>query len=187
MAKLFLRFVGEIFFAHKCSKGEFGFSQEVAKGENGMIYLNVEDVARGLGFVEVKINRVAKSVDTSVDNHPTYIMWNRINRYLTDFDYPSVKAGDFIPENIFYLLAMKASNEAAKTFQLKIANEILPTIRKHGMYINPNAPINPNFLRTNRLPCGEGNQRGSSKKLFPFAGNFLFRMFKFTFSDNYKL
>lgn len=53
----------------------------------------------------------------------------------------------FIPENIFYLLAMKASNEAAKTFQLKIANEILPTIRKHGMYINPNAPINPNFLR----------------------------------------
>ena len=176
MAKLFLRFVGEFFFAQKCSKGEFGFSQEVAKGENGMIYLNIEDVARGLGFTQKK-------------NGVEYVKWERVNSYLAEYNFsPLVGNGEntrFIPENIFYLLAMKASNEAAKTFQLKIANEILPTIRKHGMYINPNAPINPNFLRTNRLPCGEGNQRGSSKKLFPFAGNFLFRMFKFTFSNNY--
>lgn len=100
----------------------------------GVAWLNVEDVARGLGFVEVKKNRVAKSVDTSVDNHPTYIMWNRVNGYLAEYDYPPVKAGDFIPENIFYLLAMKANNAVAKAFQLKIANEILPSIRKTGFY-----------------------------------------------------
>lgn len=33
-----------------------------------------------------------------------------------------------------HLLAMKASNEPTKTFQLKIANEILPAIRKTGYY-----------------------------------------------------
>lgn len=108
-------------------------------GENGMIYLNVEDVARGLGFTH---KETKNGVEYST------IRWSTVNNYLADFGFANKLAkGDFIPENIFYLLAMKASNEAAKTFQLKIANEILPTIRKHGMYINPHAPINPNFLR----------------------------------------
>ena len=102
--------------------------------KKNVAWLNVEDVARGLGFVEIKKNRIAKSVDTSVDNRPAYVIWARVNGYLAEYDYPSVKAGDFIPENIFYLLAMKASSEKAKEFQLKIANEILPSIRRHGYY-----------------------------------------------------
>lgn len=93
--------------------------------EKGIAWLNVDDVARGLGFVE------AKKFSTSGEN---YIRWERINGYLTEYDYPPVKAGDFIPENIFYLLAMKANNEMAKKFQLKIANEILPSIRRTGSY-----------------------------------------------------
>ena len=91
----------------------------------GVAWLNAEDVARGLGFVE------ARKFSTSGEN---YVRWERINSYLAEFDYPPVKSGDFIPENIFYLLAMKASNEPAKAFQLKIANEILPAIRKTGYY-----------------------------------------------------
>lgn len=41
----------------------------------------------------------------------------------------------YIPENIFYRLAMKAKNEAAEAFQAKIADEVIPSIRKHGAYM----------------------------------------------------
>ena len=45
----------------------------------------------------------------------------------------------FIPENIFYRLAMKAKNETAERFQALVADEILPSIRKRGMYATPQA------------------------------------------------
>ena len=99
--------------------------------KNSVAWLNVEDVARGLGFVKTE-----EKFSTTSGRNITYetVRWARVNGYLKEYDYPSVKTGDFIPENIFYLLAMKASNEAAKNFQLKIANEILPSIRRHGFY-----------------------------------------------------
>ena len=81
-------------------------------GENGIIFLNLEDVARGLGFVDVK-------------NEIEYIRWNRVEKYLKDFGFATSGENDFIPENIFYLLAMKGKNEIAKNFQLKVANKIL--------------------------------------------------------------
>ncbi len=111
--------------------------------EAGTVFLNIEDVARGLGFVktEEKVSPISgRKIYESV-------RWERINGYLAEYGYPPVKAGDFIPENIFYLLAMKANSATAKTFQLKVANEILPSIRKTGMYINPQATISPEFLR----------------------------------------
>lgn len=43
--------------------------------------------------------------------------------------------GDYIPENIFYRLAMKAKNETAEKFQALVADEIIPSIRKTGGYI----------------------------------------------------
>lgn len=110
---------------------------------NGTIQINIEDVARGLGFT-----RVAASGNEVV-------RWERVNQYLRDFGFMptnghDIKMGDFIPENIFYLLAMKANNEAAKNFQLKIANDILPQVRKHGVYMTPQAAekilFNPDFI-----------------------------------------
>lgn len=41
---------------------------------------------------------------------------------------------EFIPEPIFYRLAMKGNSEAAKRFQDKIAWEVIPSIRKRGYY-----------------------------------------------------
>ena len=62
--------------------------------------------------------------------------WDRIEGYLSEMGFPH-KWGknDFIPENIFYRLAMKAKNEVAEKFQAKVADEIIPSIRKHGGYI----------------------------------------------------
>lgn len=99
-------------------------------GDDGFVYLDAEDVARGLGFIHYE----EKFSPTSGRKNYESIRWERINGYLADFGCPPIHNGDFIPESMFYLLAMKANNETAKKFQLKIANEILPSIRKHGYY-----------------------------------------------------
>ena len=45
---------------------------------------------------------------------------------------------------------MKASNETAQKFQAKVADEILPSIRKHGVYLTAEAAekilFNPDFI-----------------------------------------
>ena len=95
---------------------------------NNVAWINLEDAARGLGFTFV-----AKSGNE-------VIRWNRVNQYLQEFGFcQDVGKESFIPENIFYRLAMKASNAAAQAFQAKIADVILPSIRKHGMYMTYDA------------------------------------------------
>lgn len=102
--------------------------------QNGVTYLRLENVARGLGFTTVAAsgNEVVR--------------WNTVYNYLTDL---KVVAGscngnykgncpDFIPENIFYRLAMKAKNETAEKFQALVADEIIPSIRKNGIYATDN-------------------------------------------------
>lgn len=98
--------------------------------KDGKAYLKLETVARGLGFTQEK-------------NGVEYVRWETVDRYLRELGFPN-KLGkrflvcgrdEFIPENVFYRLAMKAKNEAAEAFQAKIANEVIPSIRKHGGYI----------------------------------------------------
>lgn len=90
---------------------------------NGTAYLKLEAVARGLGFT---------TVATSGNE---VVRWKRVEGYLKDLGVPTCGHDDFIPENIFYRLAMKAKNEVAEKFQAKVADEIIPSIRKHGGYI----------------------------------------------------
>lgn len=93
--------------------------------ENGTAQLNLEDVARGLGF-------------TDNSKGTEYIRWNTVRQYLSDIGSSQLPAKEtFVPENIFYRLAMKARNEVAERFQAKVADEILPSIRKHGAYMTP--------------------------------------------------
>ena len=91
--------------------------------EKGIAYLNLEDVARGLGFIQIKSGK-------------EYIRWERVTEYLKDFSFPTSGENDFIPENIFYKLCMKANNEVERKFQDIVADEILPSIIKNGMYAN---------------------------------------------------
>ncbi|MNW51527.1 Phage antirepressor protein KilAC domain protein [compost metagenome] len=53
---------------------------------------------------------------------------------------------EFIPENAFYRLAMKADNETGRSFQAKVADEILPSIRRTGMYATAELLDNPDLL-----------------------------------------
>ena len=90
--------------------------------KDGSAWLNAEDVARGWGFTQTK-------------NGVEYVKWERVNGYLKEFGFsPQVGKGDFLPENMVYRLGFKASNEVAQAFQAKLADEILPAIRKTGSY-----------------------------------------------------
>lgn len=91
--------------------------------KNGVAQLNLEDVARGLGFTRDK-------------NGTEYVMWDRVEEYLSNFGFHTCveRTETFIPESIFYRLAMKAKNETAEAFQCIVADEILPAIRRTGMY-----------------------------------------------------
>ena len=54
---------------------------------------------------------------------------------MSEFDFPKeVGKDDFIPENMFYRLVWKSRDENALVFQSKVADEILPSIRKQGFY-----------------------------------------------------
>lgn len=89
---------------------------------DGIAFLDLEAVARGLGFTQEK-------------NGIQYVKWERVNGYLKELGFsPEVGKGDFIPENIFYRLAMKAKNETAERFQALVADEIIPQIRRTGSY-----------------------------------------------------
>lgn len=98
--------------------------------KDGVAYLNLETVARGLGFTEI-----AASGNECVK-------WTRVRKYLADLkvidtSVDGVVCPQYIPENIFYRLAMKAKNETAEKFQALIADEVIPAIRKHGGYLTP--------------------------------------------------
>ena len=94
--------------------------------KDGTAYLNLEAVARGLGFTTV------------APSGNEVVRWKRVEQYLAELGFATCgERPNFIPENIFYRLAMKAKNEAAERFQAKIADDVIPSIRKHGMYATP--------------------------------------------------
>lgn len=91
--------------------------------KDGTAYLNLEAVARGLGFTQTK-------------NGVEYVKWERVSAYLSELGFsPEVGKDGYIPENIFYRLAMKAKNETAEKFQALVADEIIPAIRRTGGYV----------------------------------------------------
>lgn len=89
--------------------------------ENGTVYLKLETVARGLGFTQTQNKNGTEYVS---------IRWERIGQYLTEFGFTQKWGKDgFIPENIFYRLAMKAKNEVAEAFLEKVTYEVLPKLK----------------------------------------------------------
>lgn len=121
---------------------------------DGTAYLKLDTVARGLGFTQEK-------------GGVEYVRWETVDRYLREIGFPS-KLGkedlpkngerpEFIPENIFYRLAMKAKNEAAEAFQAKIADEVIPAIRKTGGY-NPK-PMTANEMFSLQAQINLDNER----------------------------
>jgi len=95
---------------------------------DGVAYLKLETVVRGLGFTVTQTVKGKEYVN---------IRWDRVDGYLAEIGFTICgKRPEFIPESVFYRLAMKAKNETAERFQAKVADEIIPSIRKYGWYIS---------------------------------------------------
>ena len=111
--------------------------------QDGTAYLKLEDVARGLGFTQTQNKNGVEY---------TSIRWETINRYLEEIGFPNKLGKDsYIPENVFYRLAMKAKNETAEKFQALVADDIIPSIRKHGGYIVGQEQMTPQELMAKAL------------------------------------
>jgi len=95
------------------------------KQDNENNLFDLETVAKSLGFTQFK-------------NGKQYIRWETINKYLGKYLSQEVGKGDFIPEPMVYKLAFKAGNSTAEKFQDWLAIEVLPAIRKHGIYATDN-------------------------------------------------
>ena len=111
--------------------------------KDGTAYLKLEAVARGLGFTTTQNVGGTEYVN---------VRWKRVEEYLEEIGFATNgKRPDFIPENIFYRLAMKAKNETAEKFQALVADEIIPSIRKNGGYIANQENLTPEQIVANAL------------------------------------
>lgn len=117
---------------------ELGFKIRCMKNDDGSISMNAEDTAVGFGLTQRQIKN---------GKEYTSIRWNTFNDYCKEFSFPN-KLGkdDFIPESLFYLLGMKASNETARKFQMWLATEVIPSIRKHGAFIADSENVDEDFI-----------------------------------------
>ena len=107
--------------------------------EKGTAWLNLEDVARGLGIIKREVKNGKK--------------YERINKqalkgWLIEFGIINSEDDlpEYIQENVFYKLCMKADNEVARKFQDNVCDEILPSIRKYGMYATDELLDNPDLI-----------------------------------------
>ena len=115
-----------------------GMSIRTILNKDGSVSMNAEDTAIGFGWNREKSGK-------------NYVMWDRFNNFCEGFGFPH-KCGkdDFIPETLFYLLGMKASNDSAKEFQMWLAKDVIPSIRKHGAFIADSPNIDEEYI-TNEL------------------------------------
>lgn len=126
----------------------------------GTVYLKLEAVARGLGFTQI------------AHSGNEVVRWERVDKYLEELGIPT--SGDdntrpnFIPENISYRLAMKGRSRAAEAFQAKVADDIIPTIRRTGRYggISDKA-----LAQFGQLSESIGNMAGSMVQLTDYISN----------------
>lgn len=151
--------------------------------KDGVAYLNLETVARGLGFTKTETKNGVEYVT---------VRWNRVNEYLRGFGFfdhewskDEIVVGEkanpfdfvnsvvksrglpeFIPENIFYRLAMKANNAAAEKFQALVADEILPTLRRTGAYTMNRKEQRNEEIRERMIKAKEMNARSRQAALW---------------------
>ena len=96
--------------------------------KDGTAYLRLETAARGLDIMKT---------DKKGDVEYRRVNKQALQKWLFAFgilDSENDDLPEFIPENIFYRLAMKAKNEAAEKFQAVIADKVIPEIRRTGGY-----------------------------------------------------
>jgi prophage antirepressor-like protein len=98
---------------------------------DGKPYFVANDVAKSLGYIET-----AKAIRTHCKG-------------VSEMDIPSnggIQKMKVIPEGDIYRLITKSQLPSAEKFESWVFDEVLPTIRKHGMYATDELLDNPDLL-----------------------------------------
>lgn len=110
---------------------EFGKVRVIGDADNPLFCL--PDVCRVL---ELDASQVMKRLDDGVVTiHPIFDNLGR------------TQMANFVNEDGLYDVILDSRKPNAKRFRKWITSEVIPSIRKTGLYVNPNAPIDPEFLR----------------------------------------
>ncbi|MGC6173214.1 ORF6C domain-containing protein [Lacrimispora sp. 38-1] len=105
---------------------ELGLQVRTIMNPDGSISVSAEDTAIGFGWIQEKSGK-------------TYVRWETMNAYCKELKFSQdVGKDDYIPESLYYLLGMKASNEKAQKYQRWLAMDVIPSLRKNGHYEMPN-------------------------------------------------
>lgn len=109
----------------------FGKIRVIGDSDNPLFCLS--DACKMLGLPQVAkvVQRLSKDV---LSTHPLETAGGVQQMY-------------FVNEDGFYDLILESRKPEARTIRKWLTSEVMPSLRKTGMYINPNAPINPAFLR----------------------------------------
>lgn len=131
---------------------------------DGKPYFVANDVAKALGYVET-----AKAVRTHCKG-------------VSEMDIPSnggVQTMKVIPEGDIYRLVVKSQLPSAEKFENWVFDEVLPSIRKYGMYTKEELLDNPDLLisvaqelkaeRERNKALAEDNKRMRPKEIFADA------------------
>lgn len=107
---------------------EFGTVRTVEN--NGKTYFVANDIAKALGYIET-----AKAIRTHCKG-------------VSEMDIPSnggIQRMKIIPEGDIYRLVIKSQLPSAERFESWVFDEVLPSIRKHGMYAVDDLINNPDL------------------------------------------
>lgn len=116
---------------------------------DGKIYFVANDVAKALGY-----KRPADAVTAHCKGSAKH-------RYLTEGGEQEMKV---IPEGDIYRLVIKSQLPTAEKFEQWIFDEVLPSIRKHGMYAKDELLDNPDLLISVAQKLKEERERNKTLK-----------------------
>ena len=126
---------------------EFGSVRTV--DVDGKIYFVANDVAKALGY-SVPKDAVTRHCKGALKQ-----------RYLTDGGEQEMKV---IPEGDIYRLVIKSQLPTAEKFERWVFDEVLPSIRKHGMYAEDELLDNPDLLISVAQKLKEERERNKALK-----------------------
>lgn len=116
---------------------------------DGKIYFVANDVAKSLGY-SVPKDAVTRHCKGALKQ-----------RYLTEGGEQEIKV---IPEGDIYRLVIKSQLPTAEKFERLVFDEVLPSIRKHGMYAKDELLDNPDLLISVAQKLKEERERNSVLK-----------------------
>ena len=118
---------------------KLGLKVRCVQNEDGSISVNIGDAAMGLGMIKRDYKKGKEYIRPNMSG---------INSHLKSFgisDSEKTK-DDYLHESYIYLLAMKASNPLAQKFQMWLATEVIPSIRKHGAFIADSENVDEKYV-----------------------------------------